>query len=363
MDLDEYARYMEATPAVAANALLRDVCDSNDTELDLGTPLNKVKFLESDLSKAIEGAIVGGEGLTDHFERLDTLAARLDVKIGPSAAQLRRSYARLDENIVKPYSECMDIHRTLKRAHATNRLVRGARVALELALQIHSERKLLEKCLLINEFDLHMDRCTYLRPIKSLEPHLTQVEDTRAAILKKIQQDLASLGVYKTTSTAAGVTSELVGQPILANATELETTLRALETLEPDGLTPIADRIFTATLAHCTALVTRNINNAKLLPSIVRGVGPLAENLSKLEAALKNTAAHDRLQNTQMANKLWMELSIAVEPKIRDVVTRGGPVARNFKAASAEIEAAIRTTAPKHDNIELMVLNAFKIQS
>lgn len=361
MEIAEYERYMEDNATTCANSLLADTGDYDDTEIDIGTPINKLKFHLSDISKSLETSIASNEGLTTHLDTLNTLGESLDLKIGPSSAQLKRSYDRLDQNVIKPYNECMDIHRTIKRIHSTNKILRGASIALELSFKIQEERKIYEKCLLINEFNSHMKRSTYLKPLKSIEVQVNKINTIKLEINKKIQTDLKNLSVYKiTTTNNGGINSQIVNK---ANEFELEDMFKSLQVLTPELVLPISNEIFKSTLTHCIQLINKNINNAKSIPSIIMNFQSTVENLCKIENAIKKTNAWSEFEFKEATKKFWVELSINVEPKIRDVVSKGGPIGRNFKMVSVEINQAIREVVPKEDNVELIVLNAFKTQS
>lgn len=364
MEIGEYARFAEDDAVKCANSLLGDTGDLNDTEIDIGTPINTLKFHLKDISHAIETQIAANDGLTAHLDVLETLSERTQSKIAPGFTQLKRSYDRLDQNVIKPYNECMDINKTVKRIHSTNKLLRGASVSLDLVLKIQQERKLYEKCTFINEFIAHMERSPFLKPLKSLELEESRVMAIRSDMLKKIQGELKDLSVYKTITTSNnGVRLQLVNGALISNDQELESAFKALEVLDNDLLLSISNNIFKSTITQCIQLIVRNINNAKTIPGIIMNFESVVSDLSRIETALKKTQAWSQLAFQGVSNKFWVELSINVEPRIKEVVSKGGPVARNFKMASNEIGDAIKSVVPQEENVELITMNAFKIQS
>lgn len=353
-DMDAYA---QNEPVTMANMALGLCCEQNDTNLDVATAINRVKFDLQDAQAALNTQIeANADQITDCLMLEAKMGEYINSQIVPSSNQLERSFERLNSNVLQPYNEALSIHRVIKRVHQTNRLVRASSALLELSETILSEQrevKLLDKCKAIGKFEQLTALMTFLKPLNSIKEIEEKVKVVKGEILTRLNAQLGNLSKYQIIN---GSKLKLVNNELL-NSNETSNTIQCYTLLDKKLADEAINKIFESTLNQAASLVNKNINNAKLLPTIVQNLSSVEQNLIKIQTQIKKTASDEQ---EDWYTKFWLRLGASVEPRINDVLNKGGPISRNFKALTNEIGESIKKVVPD-PALNAVLLNSFKV--
>lgn len=407
-DLSEYSEFLsrDFNPGDLANKLLLETNSTQDSEIELETSIKKLNFDIKDLNSKIDDNVkVNSKVLVNEFSQIDKFKDEIQL-IQPSINQLNNSFQRLDNEIIKPYNECIELQIALKKVHQTNKLLRFLTFAIYLINKIEeidkSENNLSSKSfkylynlsILLNEFTNYSELSNpNLKLIKLIRDYIqfSQILIKRCQnIIQTQSKNLLQFPIQEYVTNNNTNNSKKFSD----NEKSLFNLLSSSILIDNQRFISLIELIYTSSLKHSINLILRNLNNTKFLPAYIRSIERPSKLIGQLETCLKtikwtdinksksnddditvwqylvnnniSLLFTDELQNIGLLDKFWKEVAIGVDSGVREVVNRGGPILRNLKNIKKEIEISIQNVISnsygdsfKSDKLEyIMVLNS-----
>ena len=374
-DLSDYEAYTDEPfiPVDFANGLVVSTNDPETSQMDILTSLKRLKFDLRDVNKKIKKSIDENyESLIDEFENLEKLATTIN-EINPALSHLNSSYKRLQKEIVDPYSECVKLHLALKKIHQTSSLLRSSLYFIALITKIETIDN--------SEHSLCADYYKNLQLVASLLYKLKHyIASTPYPRTLKIVRDyelfqssLISHCVNVGSSYVKGLTSREYNDQAASNVT------KSLMYLSPSTLYNRLQEVLTRLSFKSINVIARNFNNVNALESVFRQVSIDAKMLTSMQNVLESinwvgqdesnvTTVWDQVQksldlNAPLNTIYWRDIATGIEPRLKAIVKKGGPIARNLKDSKEEIKNVVRKSVSNslepddnHDGMELTVM-------
>lgn len=379
-NLSEYQDYLsqEFSAGEIANKLLLETNNVQDDEIELETSIKKLDFDIKDLNSKIDDNVRhNSKALIGEFQQIENLSNEIKL-ISPSINQLNNSFQRLDNEIIKPYNECIELQMALKRIHQTNKLLRFLTFTIYLINKIEeidkSENNLSTKpfkslynlSILLNEFSNYSNNPS-LKSIKLIRDYIqfNQILVKRCQNIIQIQiKNLLKFPIqeYITNNNTIIPSISVDIEKSLSNLLSSSICINTEKTT-----ITLIEMIYTTSVKHSINLILRNLNNTKYLPSYINSLEKPSKLVAYLEKCLKSikrnpsdsesnvtvwdylttsdvnngTIFNQNLINIGLVDKFWREIALGVDSGVREVVNRGGPIVRNLKNIKQDLENSI----------------------
>lgn len=392
-NLSEYNDYLSKNynASSIANKLLLETNNAQDSTIELETSIKRLDFDIKDLNSKIDDNVKNNsKDLIDEFSKMESFKGEIE-SITPSINQLNISFDRLDNEIIKPYNECMNLHMALKKIHQTNKLLRSLTFAIYLINKIEEIDKS-ENNLSVRPFKHLYNLSILLNQLSSYlaNPNLNSIKLIRDYIqfdqilIKRcqtiIQHQIKNLLNF---STQEYINVQNINNLNLNLDYEksLFNLISSIMYLDEKNLLSTIELIYTSSTKHSINLILRNLNNTKYLPSYIKSLKLPSSLILQLDKCLSTIkwignqnestngtdenqitlwdyiiSNHDSkifnsdLKKLGILNKFWRDIALGVDPGIKEVVNRGGPIVRNLKNIKLELETAIKQTVDNSYN-------------
>ncbi|KAG0680661.1 hypothetical protein C6P40_004180 [Pichia californica] len=409
-DLSEYEQYLskDFNAGEIANKLLIETNNIQDSEIELETSIKKLQFDIKDINFKIDNNVKNNsKNLIEEFNKIENFNNEIKI-IKPSINQLNNSFKRLDNEIIKPYNECIELQFALKKVHQTNKLLRFLTFAIYLInkieeidksennLSIKPFKNLFNLTILLNEYLNYMKISnSNLKLIKLIKDYnqFSEILIKRCQNLIQIHsKNLLKFPIQEYVTNLNNISNNENNEKSLLNLLSSEILI------DNKNFIPLIELIYNASSKHSINLILRNLNNTKYLPGYIKSLEKPAKLISQLEKALKlikwvdnsdnniednengitvwnylilhpNLSSifyNNDLSNISLLDKYWREIALGVDSGVREVVNKGGPIVRNLKNIKIEIEKSIEFSISssygdsfKSDKLEyIMVINS-----
>ncbi|CDK27375.1 unnamed protein product [Kuraishia capsulata CBS 1993] len=362
-----------------ANDLILSTNNIDDTSIDLATPAKRLGYDLKEADKRIK------QTASDNYPELIQSITRLDkVKstigtVKPSLDHLNVSYARLDNDVVKPYEEAMTLHTALKRIHATSTLLRSVTYFIYLVQQVEEHFKME----LLTEIPyIHLLKCC--KSQYDLRQHLVESPSLKSLKLVRDYDDVVQerqQRVIDISQTSIRKFNAETPDNVMINS------LLSLAISSPEALYNAFQQLVSNQALTSLNILTRTLTSPRSFENAMKDVAQKGRLISKVSKVMSNIRwpLSDRDEDTstkhvsmlnQLSNVLelqdllssfWKDVATAFEPKFKDTMQRGGPVAKSLRAYSDSIKLSIRECVTnssygeplREDGIEVrMMLNS-----
>ncbi|KAL9627306.1 MAG: hypothetical protein Q9204_006663 [Flavoplaca sp. TL-2023a] len=378
----------EFSPTAFANSLVIATNNPSDTPIDLSTPLSKVLFDVQEIDTHIHTLTTQSAiPLLTHTKDQADAGQRLVTEVEAQVATLTDGYRRLEKEVIDRYEEADQVRITVERLWETVRIGRAVARCLTLGRQLETQmaeviaggvpspgkredhRAMVRASNTIltvrqllsasgsNEEGQHLskiDLITYLQN-SVLTTSETSLRNRAQQIIREFSMSsLASSATAPTTydqseetksrTTSALLTLQLLNPRLLVAA--LQTYLRASLTSSLASVgralnsLPILDRTLLEVSARCQNIVAleKLLNNTKPPHSPRSGLNDQAEEQSGtlLEPLLA------ALDTSSLPSFFWRSLAEGLGPRVADLMTKGGIVARALKSQKERVKDSVR---------------------
>lgn len=333
MGIDEYDIYEDNgfNATEIANKLLLETNNPQDTKLDLETSNKKLGFCSSDLNLKIENLIKSNtKPFINELEQVEKLKDEVST-VKPSMQQLKSSYDRLDNEIVKPYNECVRLQDALKKINQTNKILRKLSYIMYLIYKIEEIDK--------SEGSLNSKPLRRLSDLCSLLADLKEVSNNIDIQSIKIVRDYIEFSKILTNTCEniiniqiRNLTKDVPTEKHVKNLMSSIDSLSKIGVFKADKLEKVKAQIFSECLKSSITIILRNLNNTKSLPSYVRNLDKSVKLIVQIGCS---------------ADEFWKELAIGIEPGVKDIVNKGGPIVKNLKLIKNDLETEIKDVVGK----------------
>lgn len=371
IDLSEYKEYTSASfnSAQHANKLLLETNDPQDSTIDLDTAIKRLGFDLKDISSKIEEMMqTNTSTFVKEFEKVEQLKVKTE-SVKPSINQLKLSFQRLNDEIVKPYNQCTNLQMALKRIHQTNQLLRSLTYATHLLAKIEeldkSENALATKpfktlntlASLLREFSNYIKKSNLgmIRIIRDYSQFTTILMKRCDTVIQYQTKNLLKFPIQEYVNPAHISTNN-------PEEKSLFNIISASVSLDIKKATAIIELFYTASSKHSVNLILRNLNNTKYLPPYIRSLERPAKLVSQLEKELKaikmNDAStslwnfllddepfvlltRDEMENISLLDKFWRDVALGIDSGVKEIVNKGGPIVNSLKKIKPQLELEV----------------------
>ncbi|GME75628.1 unnamed protein product [Ambrosiozyma monospora] len=373
IDLSDYEAYLEDDfdATKFANGILLSTNNPDDTSLDLVTPIKRLTFDLNEIDRKIEkNSNENYSELIKEFENVQKFHDTVD-ELKPSLQQLNLSYSRLETEILKPYNEASSLHSALKKIHQTSDLLRSSTYFIYLISKVEEVGKsdpelnakpfknILILAKLFNQLKSHIAGAPFLKSLKLVRDYesfqnlqISRITDVCTTHFKRLNLDNY-------------------------DDTAIVNLINTLILLSPETFYNQFQQLMSTHTSSAINSILRNLNNPKNFERIFKEISKNGRLLSKLEQLMKlnkwlgptdNANKSVSLQQRTESNKLktttpptildklisvlefntniitlyWKDIAIAIEPKFKEIIHRGGPISKNLRNVKEDIKRIVR---------------------
>ncbi|KAG7904727.1 hypothetical protein KL907_003603 [Ogataea polymorpha] len=355
--MSEYAAYLEDfDPLRYANELVVSTNNVEESELDLTTSIKRLQFDLKDVEKRLQKT--ASENYTTLISELDTAEELHNTiqLIKPSLKQVNASYARLETEILQPYNESSNLHSALRKIHQTSNLLRSSTYFIYLISRIEE----------IDKTDQELNKKPF-KSLISLARLLNQVKihlaDSPFLKSLKLVRDYESFQQLQTAKVMDICNTHLKNLSLSYDAQSMLNLINALSIMSSESFYNQLQQLLSLKIAAAINLIIKNLNNTKSLDRVFAEVSASGRLINQLEKVMKSNKWQDanNTKDTQpstltiyekvnsvlqfgssLGTLFWKDTAIGVEPKFKEIVTRGGPIARNLRQLKEEIKNFIK---------------------
>ncbi|OWB86096.1 hypothetical protein B5S33_g4777 [[Candida] boidinii] len=433
IDLTDYESYLDPDfkSTEFANELVMATNNSDDSNLDLSTPMKRLQFDLKDIDKKLKKLSNDNYiELIKNFNKLDELNVAVKI-IDPSISLLNNSYDRLNNEIAKPYDEALTLHSALKRLHTTSTLLRSSTYFLYLIQQIEESFSLLQARINKLQIKSHLQQTqqNYYQQQQNQHNQQYQIQDdpesfklllrccknqyslrqhlSESPFLKslKLVRDYELFLKDRNLKALEICTSNIKSFNLNTSEAAMSNIILSLIYLSPETLYNLIQQILSTQTVSSISFLVHTLNSPKSFNSIMSDVMERAKYVSKLQTVMgkvtwplsETEATHqpngkdeDILNNNNnsitgrmsilkkvtkilelqdILSTFWKDVAVGFEPKLRETMNKGGPVAKALRTFSEQIKNSIKANVVasgyikplKDDSIEVrMMLNSVR---
>ncbi|KAK6455622.1 Golgi transport complex subunit 5-domain-containing protein [Scheffersomyces xylosifermentans] len=372
-ELEDFEAFLEPDfqPVQFANDLLLATNGSDGPELDLATPIKKLRFDIDECNKRMN-SISGNnyEALVANFSRIEESEAILHNRINPSIERVNNSFERIKTEVVKPYEDALRLNNALRKIHLTLDLLRGASFFIFLIQQIEELEKTVASSTGNNSKDLVRLAKLHLQISDLYDENSTNAKDGSVLSIKLIR-DYRPLSITKKSSLQTQCVQTITNEfnhhgSFTPKNTLLQSHLVALYVLNEKEFFSVFDKAgVNKQVQQSLTQLSRSLQSPRNFTAIITEIKEeAAEYFSKLTESLtdwdvtrnlKNKTSHQ--ESTSLLNILlehyevqalselyWGRLAHKFKMNIAATMARGGPIAKNLKIYYEGIRNSISET-------------------
>lgn len=368
LELEDFEAFIEDgfDPLKFSASLLLATNVTDDSELDLWTPIKKLQFDANEVEKRMEKlASANHELLIENFSRIESTRALLDAQINPLTARMKKAFQRINNDIVQPYDDAVKLNGAIKRVHATLNLLRGAGFFFLFVQQLQDCEKQHES---LSDSKNVVRLARLHRQVGEMftKNVFSTSEDPVDLLSLKLVRDYQPIFQVKTTDLTNELSAKISNDlghhsSFVASNENLQNNLVALSILDETELFTLLDKgAMSKSIQVALTSLTRSLQSPRNFETVLIEVNQTSTNfvatLSELlmnsrvikldgkssqENLSENFENSLALEGSSIANVYWARLSYKFKKNLVATMARGGPIARNLRSHSASISASV----------------------
>ncbi|CAZ82080.1 unnamed protein product [Tuber melanosporum] len=364
------------SPTTFSSSLISQTNHPNEP-LDLTTPLSRVLFDLQEIDTTLHTLTTTSSTLLlTHTATTTHASSTLLSAVTAQTATLNTAYERLRREVIDRGDRAEEVVCAVQNLHATTRVLREVSRGVVLARQVERQVADLER----GEWSA-MVRCSFsllelgrlleqgdglmeVDLARSLNERVYQ--PTRSNIISRAKEIITTFSLLTPdTSTPSSTTTPtppssaaFTALPSTSPALrqKLSSTLQSLSLLSPPDLhTSIRTLLQTHTTAS-TNLLTRALNSLTTLDRTLAEVSMRSLSVAAVEGYLDGVGLAQtvlaELDMRRLTTGFWCGVAAGWEPRVRDVVLRGGASARMLRAGKERVREGVRTCVHRGMGIE-----------
>lgn len=339
--------------------------------LDLTTPLSRVLFDLQEIDTTLHTLTTTSSALLlTHTATTTRASSTLLTAVTAQTAMLNTAYERLRREVVDRGDRAEEVVRVVQNLHATTRVLREVSRGVVLARQVERQVADLEGgewsamvrcCFSLLELGRLLEQGDALMEVdlaRSLNERVYQ--PTRSNIVSRakeiittfslLTQDTPTPSSTSTTSTTSTPTPGAIfttlssASPALRQ--KLSSTLQSLSLLSPSDLHTSIRTLLQTHITASTTLLTRALTSLTTLDRALAEVSLRSLSVAAVEGYLEGVGLAQTvlagLDMRRLTTGFWRGVAAGWEPRVRDVVLRGGASARILKAGKERVREGVR---------------------
>ncbi|ODV96979.1 hypothetical protein PACTADRAFT_48762 [Pachysolen tannophilus NRRL Y-2460] len=362
-----------------ANELILATNTNYDNELDLTTPSKRLGYDLNEVDKRV--VTLAGDNyeiLMKEVNKLDDVQMHFQL-LNPSLTQVNKSFSKLDKDIVKPYTEAMELHGALKRIHTTSTLLRSATYFIHLIQNLEEAsnnemigqspfRDLVKACNHYNSLKKHLNDSPYLKSLKIVRDY-----DSILQTHKLKFQDVCRLNFKNFKPTT--------DQGIIANI------LIAYSIISPEGLCNSVQQFLNDQVSISLNILSKTLTSPRNFENAFKDVTNKGLIISKISTKMSQLSWSVNTNNVSISSSnsnqnndsntnnspgtmleevskildlqsflsaFWRDIATGFESKLKETLNRGGPVAKSLRTYGTSIRNSIKHNILSSDFSETM---------
>lgn len=374
-ELDDFEAFLEPSfdSLNFANGLLLATNDE-ENELDLATPMKKLKFdVEECEKRMIKISSTHYESLVGNLKDIETTKADMVDQIGPQLQRLNTLFERIKAGLMTPYEDAIKLNKSLKKMHTTLNLLRGAGFFMFLVQQLEEKEPAREASTAARNNGAHSGRSDLIRAAKvhiqlsklyeahsksSAGSSSTSTGGNLMSIkLVRDYRSIYSLKRAELTSQCIQIITEDTTHATSFNFSnnQLHDALVALYILDPKECVQTIDRaILTKRTQLISNQLTRALQSPRNFTSVIEEISESSEIfLTKTVEVLENARVSDSTtllkefinifnEEESLSKLYWRRITFKFKKNIAATMARGGPIAKNLKIYHEGINKAVK---------------------
>ncbi|KAG7661981.1 COG5 [[Candida] subhashii] len=381
-ELEDFEAFLESDfePLQFANELLLATNGNDNPELDLATPIKKLRFDIDECDKRMSSiASSNYESLVANFSKIEGLQSILTDRMNPAVEQVNAPFKRIKQEIIEPYEEAVKLNNALKRIHLTLDLLRSASFFIFLIQQLEELQKPGARNAAEESGNKDLVRLAKLHvQIKQLYENavLEKSKDVNILSIKLIRDYQPT----ETTRRAALISecSQILNKEfnhqsgINEKNQQLQTNLMALYILNKKEFFNVFDKATIVRQVNTAGgQLSRALQSPRNFTAIMSEVKEGAkEYFDKLEELLSvwhvfKENEDERIsflkeillyyKENSLSDIFWSKLALKFKKNIAATMARGGPIAKNLRIYFEGLNNSISETFTSEYERELML--------
>lgn len=326
-------------------------------ELDLGTPMKKLRYDLNEVNSRIEETLKNNPtNVIDQMYRGKAVRNVTQKGLSSSLDYLDISYQRVQKEVIQPFERAQSLQSVLSKVHQTSILLRDGLVHMHLAGRIQaitetqkswSVETMLELVTVYSQIDTSLSENVNLKSLKLIK----QLEsDTIVPTRKELVSQLS----IALTKTLFGTDEDSDNQNDISKLAE------ALHSMSVREFTSTVQKSIFSFVAKSMQVLSKTITSIKSFPIAFDEVMKKGNAIQKMEEALQNTKFEETNllaiymskstpRSVKPSRLYWQKVSDAFKREFEASYSRGGPVgkslSRNYGLIIDAINQKMKNTA------------------
>lgn len=348
------------SPHVFARSLISSTNDPSDPVLDLSTPLSRVLFDLQEIDTHIHTLTSGSAlPLLSYTSASHSAAARILATIASQTAVLNAAYARLQTDVLARSVAASAAVDAAQNLHETTAVLRELGRALVLARHLE-----------VQLADIHRDRAHDRPTVRAAHsvlelrklfaangPALEGVDlarDLQALVVAPAESALVAraadtIGAFSMVAAVPG-TAFAVDPAVVAESQRpaVEAAMQTLSLLRPrgGGLAEVVGALVGTQVAGAVGTLTRALGALTTLDRALGEVAARCRTVVAVEGMLGGVGLEAEvlreLDTGALSTSFFRAVAAGWEPRVREVVARGGANARILRAGRDRLREGVR---------------------
>ncbi|QLL31456.1 hypothetical protein HG536_0B03190 [Torulaspora globosa] len=319
-------------------------------ELDLGTPLKKLRYDLNEINLMIEETLKNNPtNVIDQMYRGKAVRNVTQRGLASSLEYLDISYQRVQREVIQPFERAQSLQNVLSKVHQTSILLRDGLVVMHLTgrLQMITGRRkpwsidtMVELAAVYSQIDASLRENANLKSLKLIK----QLESD--TILPTRKELLSLLSIALTNALTAADEN-------LENQADISKLAEALHTMSSREFTSTVQKAVLSFVAKSIQVLSKTLNSIKNFPlafgevvrrgTIIRKIEQVLQNVKFEETNLLAIFISRSTPKSVKPNRLyWEKVSDAFRREFEVSFSRGGPVGKLLSRNSDMIVDTIK---------------------
>lgn len=358
-DMEDYEALLEPSfnPTSFANDLLV-ATNSTRNELDISTAIKRVRFDINNIDLQLDKISAEDHEALIRELHSDVTKKQLFAQLDSPMDHINTSYQRIEKDLSVPYNKAVKTQEVLKKIHTTSYLLRSVTYFLHLIQQIteiqssphfaqsvsNNSKALFKLANLHNQLKAHISENSSLKSLKIIRDYEPIGFEQQRQLRELINSQIKAIN-DKTLDTIPHPT--------------LRITFQALYSIDPQAPVTTIATLLSNNVAISVNTLTRVLNSPRNISSALDEVFRKAQFISKLSIILGTTTVdttknllleiQQQLELNSLVSGFWRNVAKKLEPKFRETMQRGGPVAKSLISYKDQIRTLMKRAVMESD--------------
>ena len=365
-ELEDFEAYLESdfNAVKFAGDILSISNGSENPELDLATPLKKLKYDLNELEKRMKSISSSNyDSLIKNFSEIEQYRKVTQDRINPALKQINKPFEKIKHEVIEPYEKAVKLNNALKKMCTTVLLLRSVGFFILIIQQLEEVQSMLLSLGRVQSDSGDVIKLSRLHnQLQSLYEELAKEsgKDTSALSIKLVRDYRTTADtrrqilIQECSNTIGTELGKVTGLHI--KNTKLYNSLQALYILTPKEFFIVFDKSsIQKQVTLSTGQLSKALQSPRNFTSILMETRESAmAYFDKLTDLLRNWKFHvhdDTVPITQIilmefkvdafSKIYWQRLAQQFKRNIVATMARGGPIAKNLKVYSQGLKGAV----------------------